>query len=63
MRLAAGVAMAVTDGHVEAVEFIGDGLAQATAVECAHGVFLYAADERSKAHVSTDNRALPHAER
>ncbi|MNZ66272.1 hypothetical protein D3C78_844910 [compost metagenome] len=55
--------MAVTDGHVEAVEFIGDGLAQATAVECAHGVFLYAADERSKAHVSTDNRALPHAER
>lgn len=32
MGLAAGMAMTMADRHIEAVDFIGDGLAQATAV-------------------------------
>ena len=58
MGLATGMAMTMADRHVEAVDFIGDGLAQATAVECGHGVFLHGTDERSKADVTTVGRGL-----
>jgi hypothetical protein len=36
--LATGLAVAMTDGHVEAIEFVFDGFAQAATVQVIHDI-------------------------